>query len=453
MTPETTLQPVTTNTYYLPGSSALIKFSDRTSTPSVTGKSGNGGKEMKITYGKDSQASIWTWGKNNLLPQEREALVLDNNIVPELMGTKRDITVGGGLMCYREVFEGGKRRIEEEDFPAAAKEWFDALPEKNGGQDIEAYFLKACRNLIFHSNTFTEAVRNLGGKIDSIEALECRHMRPEKMNNLGEILNWYWSGNWKDYRKPEFAPMKIPAYRREIMKQNRFIIHCMDDLLSDDYLGIPTWWGGRAWIECANAIPIFHINNLRNGYTIRWHIEIPKDYFWDYTSLQNTQVEKDNARQKETEARMAFLTRLNEFLAGYEQAGRAIITDYEINKVAGKEFPGIKITPLNADLKDKALLDLFEKSNDANISGQGVHPTLAAIQTQGKLSSGSEIRNAFTMYVAIKTPVKRDILLKPLHYVHRVNGWGAGLKWGFRDIEITKLDENPAGQQQVAVGA
>lgn len=452
--PETTLQPIPgTETFYLPGSAALINFSNRAGTPNVTKAPGNGGKELQITYGGNGSAKIWTWGRNNLLPQEREALVLDNNIVPELMGTKRDITVGGGLMCYQERFEGGKRVVEEVDWPAAARAWFEELPNKNGGQDIDAYFLKACRNLIFHSNTFTEAVRTLGGQIDSIEALECRHVRPEKMTNLGEVLNWYWSGNWKEYRKEEFTPMRIQAYRGEIAKQTRFVVHCMDDLLSDDYLGIPTWWGGRAWIECANAIPVFHINNLRNGYTIRWHIEIPKDYFWDYSAPAQTQAQKDALMAKETTARTAFLARLNEFLAGYEQAGRAIVTDYELNKAAGKDFPGIKITPLNVDLKDKALLDLFEKSNDANISGQGVHPTLAAIQTQGKLSSGSEIRNAFAMYVAIKTPVKRSILLKPINLVHRVNRWGDNLKWGFRDIEITKLDENPAGKQEVAVGA
>ncbi|HRI58341.1 MAG TPA: hypothetical protein PK228_01415 [Saprospiraceae bacterium] len=447
---ETTPQPIGADSFYLPGSASLITFSD--TTPSVTKRPGNGGKEMKISYGNTS-TSIWSWGSNNLLPQEREALVLDNNIVPELMATKRDITVGGGLMYYTERFENGKRIIEEEDWPAAARQFAEELPEKNGGQDLDAYFLKACRNAIFHSNTFTEAVRSLGSKVDSIEALECRHVRPEKMSKNGVIQNYFWSGNWKEYKKPDFTPVKIPAYVGEMKNQSKFIIHCMDDLLSDDYLGIPTWWGGRAWIECANAIPIFHINNLRNGYTIRWHIEIPKDYFWDYTSAQSTQPEKAAAKAKESEARKEFLKKLDAFLAGYEQAGRAIITDYELNKAAGKDFPGIKITPLNVDLKDKALLDLFEKSNDANISGQGVHPTLAAIQTQGKLSSGSEIRNAFAMYVAIKTPVKRSLLLKPWNYIHRVNGWGKGGKWGFRDIEITKLDENPTGKQEVAVGA
>ena len=120
MTPttETTLQPVPgTDSFYLPGSASLLTFSDRsTSTPNVTNRAGNGGKEMTVPIG-NSVEKIWTWGTNNLLPQQREALVLDNNIVPELMGTKRDITVGGGLMYYTERFENGKRIIEEEDCP------------------------------------------------------------------------------------------------------------------------------------------------------------------------------------------------------------------------------------------------------------------------------------------------------------------------------------------------
>lgn len=444
-------QKINENAYFLPGSASLISFSSP--TPSVTDRAGNGGKKMQITYGEDKTAEIWSWGKNNLLPQDREALVMDNNIVPELMATKRDITVGGGLMCYVERFKDGKRSIEEVQMPVAARAWFDQLVERNGTQDLDAYLLKASRNLIYHSNTFTEFVREKGGRIFSMKALEARHLRPERMNDKGKIMNWFWSGNWKEFRKEEYRPQAIPAYQGEAKLQSKYLMHVMDDVLSDEYLGIPTWWGGRAWIECANAIPIFHINNLRNGYTIRWHIEIPKDYFWDYTSQANSPKDKEDAKSKETKAKQEFLAKLNAFLAGYEQTGRALITEYELNKQLGKDFPGIKVTPLNVDLKDKALLDLFEKSNDANISAQGIHPTLAAIQTQGKLSSGSEIRNAFMMYVAIKTPVKRALLLKPIQHVHKVNGWGDEIKWGFRDIEITKLDENPAGRQDVAVGA
>lgn len=425
------------------GGGALVSLSSTT----VTDRASNGTKNQRITFGNDKVGEIRAWGDDNLLPLHREALVLDNNIVPALIETKRDITVGGGLMHYIERFESGKRVIEEVDIPKVATEYFARMEEMNGGQSIGQFLLKACRNLIFHANAMAEYVRDENGKIMWQEALECRHLRPEKMDAKGFVNNWYWSGNWKEYRKKEFTPQVIPTYKGEEKQQKKFLYHVMDDVLADDYLGIPTWWGGRAWIECANAIPVFHISNLRNGYTIRWHIEIPTDYFRDNTAAAQTQNQKETAKARETEARQAFIRKLNEFLAGYEQAGRAIITEYEINRQLGKEFPGIKITALNVDLKDKALLELFAHSNDANISAQAVHPTLAAIQTQGKLSSGSEIRNAFAMYVAIKTPVKRDLLLQFLRIPHKVNGWGPG-KWGFRDIEITKLDDNPAGKQE-----
>lgn len=428
--------------WLLKGSQSLVSFS---ATPSVTSKPGNSGKAMKIQYGKDQTGEIWSWGNDNLLPQQREALVLDNNIVPELIATKRDITIGNGLFCFREKWAtqadgSSKRIVEEVERPAGAKEFFSRVDEV-------AYMMKCARNLMFHANTFTEGIRDRGGKIYSIDAFESRHIRPEKQATIGSIRNWYLSGNWKERTKPEYMPVRIPAYLGEAAKQPKFVIHCKDDLLSDDYLGIPTWWGGRAWIECANAIPIFHISNLRNGYTIRYHIEIPTDYFVDNSSIQVSQNQKDSAKRRESEARKAFLDRLDKFLAGHEQAGRALVTEYEINKQAAREFPGIKITPINVDIKDKALLELFQHSNDANISAQGVHPTLAAIQTQGKLSSGSEIRNAFNMYVAIKTPVKRAILLKPITMVHQINGWGDGIKWGFRDIEITTVDKQSTGKQ------
>jgi hypothetical protein len=433
------IEEISERIYHLKDANALVSFA----TPSVTTKPGNSGKAMKINYGSGKGAEIWSWGRNNLLPQEREALVLDNNIVPELIATKRDITVGGGLFCFRERFEADvngktKRVIEEVDRPPGAKEFFERVDENE-------YLMRSARNLLFHANTFTEYVRDLRNQIRSIKALHARHVRPEKQVS-GKIGRWYVSGSWKDYKKEEYTPVAVENYKPEAV-QKKFMLHCMDDILCDDYLGIPTWWGDRAWIECANAIPIFHINNLRNGYTIRWHIEIPRDYFLDNTAMQANKDQRDAAKRREDEARKSFLNQLNEFLAGVEQAGRAIVTEYEINRQLGKEFPGIKITPLTVDLKDSALLALFDKSNDANISAQGIHPTLAAIQTQGKLSSGSEIRNAFNMYVAIKTPVKRAILLRPIQLVHKINGWDAGIKWGFRDIEMTTVDEKPSGIQ------
>jgi hypothetical protein len=241
---------------------------------------------------------------------------------------------------------------------------------------------------------------------------------------------------------------QVPAYNPQKEFQAKFMYHTGDDLLYDDYYFIPRWWGGKDWIILSNRVPVFHNRNLDNGYLIRWHIEIPKDYFRDYSAAMQAAGDMETTKVKETEARKKFLKKLNEFLAGEDGAGRAVITEYEINRQLGKEFPGIKITALNVDIKDNALLGVFAASNDANISGQGVPPALASIQTPGKLGSGSETRNSFNVWLATKAPIPRDLLLEPIYLAAKKNGWDPKIKFGFRDIELTSLDDNKAGTQE-----
>ncbi len=169
----------------------------------------------------------------------------------------------------------------------------------------------------------------------------------------------------------------------------------------------------------------------------------------------NTQEGQKAQKAATNKAKQELLDTINTWLAGNKNAGRSFHSSYRVHGPSGKEFGGIKITPIKYDMKDEALIRLFDKSNEANMSSQGVHPTLANIQTQGKLSSGSEIRNAFLMYVAIKTPVPRRILLKPLHQVRRMNGWNQkypNIKgFMFKDIEIQKLDVEKTGKSEVIV--
>ncbi|MEL6274316.1 MAG: hypothetical protein AAFU03_04285, partial [Bacteroidota bacterium] len=236
-------------------------------------------------------------------------------------------------------------------------------------------------------------------------------------------------------------------------RQSKFIYVSMDKLLClDEYYPTPYWWGSEEWIRLANCIPEFHQANLRNGYTLRWHIEIPKGYFSDHTHADGSTDQRKERLEAEKAAERAFLDRLNKVLAGVENAGRAVVSKYEINKALAKDFPGIKINPLEVDLKDDALLNLFDKSNQANMSAQGVHPTLANIETAGKLSSGTEIRNAYLMYLAIKTPMPRKQLLKAIKIVKRENNWPKDVHYGFRDMTLEKLSEDKSGQSQKSEG-
>lgn len=432
---------------YLEGTKALIRFSDQDgSVCDDVGKLQSISVAQTDASGDNQSYKIKAWGRNNRQPQDREDLVKGNNIVGELIKTKRDIILGSSLQPYRLVYENGKKRMEFVEMPPEAQEFFQRV-------DIEKYLLAAANNLVKHSNVFTEFIRAKNGQIYSIKCLEARHLRAGEQNNQGQIENYFWCGSWGYSRKESksWPITRIPAYLGEEEQQAKFILHTGDDLLTDEYYYIPSWWGSRDWIELANAIPVFHKANLGHGYSIRYHVEVPKDYFSNNTTGQQSMENREQAKQARDAARKEFVDNLNKFLQGMENAGRTVITEYEINRAAGKEFSGIKIKPLDVNLQDEALLKLFDRSNQANISGQGIHPTLAAIESQGKLSSGSELRNALIVYTAIKTPNPRKILLKALDLVHQVNGWPADIKWTFSNIEVTTLDENPTATQEVAV--
>jgi len=81
---------------------------------------GNNGKELRITYGKGEAAQsvkLWTWGYNNLLPNERESLLMENNLVAELIATKMALVQGSGRYYFRRSRVDGKEVIEEVDPP------------------------------------------------------------------------------------------------------------------------------------------------------------------------------------------------------------------------------------------------------------------------------------------------------------------------------------------------
>lgn len=398
--------------------------------------------------GLDKAVEIMYWGQKNTLPQEREELVRNNGILGELIRTKRDFIIGGGLVHFRRKWVDGKEVKEYVETPPAIAAFLKKIK-------IRKYFRKACKNLLIHGNVFTEFVRLKradGGKfrIASMKAMECRHIRAERQNSDGEVPGYWWSGDWQKTKKRDIKQVLpafyIPTHDAE-KPQPKFMLHTGDDLIYDDYYYGPTWWGKQVvkMIQVANTIPEFHLANINNGYSIRFWIEVPKDYFVDATSKAQTPENKADALKKETEAKKEFKTKMNEFLAGAENAGRAVFSEYEVNRQLGKEFPGVKIHTLDYDMKGDELLKLYAAALQTLTASQGIHPTLANVDTAGKLSSGSEMRNAHMVYLKTKTPESRAIILEAYELLHDEMEWDPELFAEFRDVEITKLDETKAG--------
>ena len=156
------------------------------------------------------------------------------------------------------------------------------------------------------------------------------------------------------------------------------MMHGADKLLGGPYYYDPHYAGSQVWIKVANAIPKFHLSNLENGFNIRYIIKVPEDYFIRSLS-QEKREDKEKVRNHVQQAKTKFKDKLNSFLAGVDNAGRGLIITKHFYKTIQKEWPELEIQPLEVDLKDEAMLKLFESSNQANTSAHGIPPVLAGL--------------------------------------------------------------------------
>jgi len=398
----------------------------------------NESKTIGITIG-DKSANVMSWGDKNDLCDIREELIGENNIIPQLLKTMRNINLGSGIFYYNEIQEDGLRKVIEVDPGDEIRNVIEGLEEDDFFEELTNDFVK-------NSLAYVR-FKNDGNNKYSIATIKSRYIRPAEMNDEGKIDTFFRCGDWKK-KENIVAIASYQAVKQSGKPALQFIHKIGDNFLGNEYFPIPVWWTGYKWIEIGNKIPEFHSFNLENQYFTPLHIEIPKGYFYQANLVKMGKFTEAEAREAEAEARQKFLQTVDTVLAGTKNAGKAVWTEYSLSEMK-KEYGGIKFNELKIPRGDDALLKLFEKTNEANISGTGVHPSLAAIMTGDSLSSGSEIRNALDMYIITQALLSRKQLLKPLNILKRLNGWDSKLKFGFRDVQLTTTDKNPTGQQAV----
>lgn len=444
------LYEISNDAYLLdsPMGAAFIEFSDAAPPPEDVSPF------KKIPSGKN-QVEIAAWGKNNNLPADRERLIMDNNIVPALMEAKRDMLMGSGMMLYKERFEkvpeGTKRILDECPITPEIKDFLDF-------NESETYNEMAAKELILQANIFPEFLKNNGGKIAELELHECNYVRAEKIakhgKNRPQINNWHICGNWKEAKKDNtIAVTNFKKRTEEKDQKDKYIRRFGNSMYGGPYYFSPAYWGSRNWIQLANSIPLFHLANLKHGYTLRYHIKFPNDFFIKSEKPWSglTKEERKKALKKADSRKEKFMRKLDRMLSGAKNAGRTLYTSYDVQRDLGEKYRGVIVEPLYGNLQDEALLALFDKSNDANVSANGLLPSIAGVQTQGKMSSGSDIRNAFNFYIAAKTYVLRRNLFAAWNHIGKVNGWFTGelegCQFGARDILIATTDKEPTGMK------
>ena len=409
---------------------------------------------------KYDDVKIKYWGGDNKLPQRRKALLQDNNIVGTLIQRKAQLLIGQGLTGMIEEVKDGDVQEKRIPLDQEVREWLDS-------NRIETeYCVQAATDWYMHAGFFVEIIREkegdrkeVPGPIKTIRVVGAEYMRCA-MKVDGKVPYYVYCSDWpyisaKSDGHEDIEVEIVEAYDSE-KRQPKSMLYICDKTFTDGYYGHPTWWGGKEWIEVANKVPNFFVSMINNADSMLYLLKYPEGYFDDQVqmkeALRSGDQTKIDALLTESEARKkAYLQKFKDNMSGTDNAGTSIHTE-KVWHEKSKSWQCIEIEVISSPDRGESLYQLWEKTNEANVAGQGLPPNLANIPQPGKLSAGNEIRNSYLYYIASATWVPRQQILSPIVLALRDRGYRMEGKLAFRNIILTPMSEDKSGAKSQADG-
>jgi len=423
----------TDDIFFSEGSGTVYEFYDNRNPRKDERKSWTWKKDDK-----DEQALWANWyAPDNDFPNLALDVITKNNILFGVTDKKINFLCGQRVRLYKEVIEDGKKRLDIVSDPMV-EDWM----ERNS---IKEMMHNRFMDDLWMGSNWVEAVLTKEGKVDTVRHFDATTCRTGKKNKrTGRVDSHFISSNWA---KPVYDPSAKGEERKKNNVQRinafdptnptkyaKFMLHTKRYMPGHPNYPLPYWYPTIEWFRLASKIPAWHSFGMDNGYGVRHHVEIPKSWLEQFPAAER-EAKKAEVRKD-----------MDEFLSGAKNNGKAFYSTYSNN---GQLPDGWKINVIDTKLNDEAYTAIFGQSNTAVASGLGIDPTLANIMLEGKLGNASEKRIAYQIHMALDTPLPRQRQLDLLYLVARMNGWDQSLKFGFEDIEITKLDSNPTGEQNV----
>ncbi|SFD00553.1 hypothetical protein SAMN05421780_1194 [Flexibacter flexilis DSM 6793] len=388
-------------------------------------------------YKTSDNQPIAFWGEDNLFPQRVLSEISRNSIIPAVLDWKARALVSGGLEYGYYHYEDKKRFFEPVEN--------DAIEEFIERSRFPHYLAKASSDLYHFYNVFPELVLTKDrSEIYSIAANDASFCRWEVQNpRTGIIETCYINANWQSARhdSPETLQVSVinPFDSLEHTRQSKafkLIYPISYPTPGRTFYQLAHWNTLRVsgWLEFANSIPEFKRALMRNAMSIKYVVKIPtKWWVWKYPDF-DAKPELRASRIKETQ------TSINEMLTSAKNAGKALITNI-IDDNNGKPY-GWEVETIKDGMKDGAYIEDSQEASSHLLFALGVHDALIGSMPGKGLggNSGSNVREALNMYLSL-CQSHQELILEPLRFVQKYNGWDKKLKFRLRTPIMQTLDQ------------
>jgi hypothetical protein len=432
-------------------------FFNTTGGPSVEKLSKKSPSNMKLTDeygGVIGDYKYWNWGIDNLYPETALEDIGKSTVLSAGLKYKIELAMGQGVYPTKVISfdSGGREQLEVINSPE--------LRLLARSRMVRMYLSNTFRDngklgLAFPVLRFNEA----GDKCVGISVLNARSGRYEREEDNTSLLRGLIIADWRNPQRATRLPVLDMSDPEGHLDDLRFmgktkrlnIVYPVANDFSNNYIySEPDWQVAKnaGWLEISQSVPKMIKKIYTSQITWKWHIKIPYAY-WE-KKYPSTVYNDVKARQ------VLINTELDLFetnLIGEDNAGKAIITHFEINPTNGKAEEQWIIEPLDNKYKtennliDSAVADsyaLFSINVNPTIMGAGM-PGGGVYANKG---GGSDIREAFLVNIALAW-LTRQNALDPLECMTRFNG-ETECEWQFKNMLLTTLDSGSGSKDVVS---
>jgi hypothetical protein len=392
----------------------------------------------------DLSPSAWSrWGDSNLFPQEVLIDINKNSVALRALDKRKRVHFGRGIIAYRETAsaEGG----DPTRVPVTDPEVVEFLRLNQ----VNLIWPDLIMGLETFANGWLEFVLNKGrDRINRVFIKDPAYCRLSKMDNANKIPAVYYSAQWE--MNPSFDNVKVVSlpmydaskYNGLVYADPQFAMHIFYRSFNKSFYHLPLWNAVRVnkWMYIANIVPTLKAAIMRNQMTIKYHIQIPDDYF------TNRYPSPDYTKEQREAKRVEVLTEMDGFLADVENSGKAFISWAFYNRVKQDYLTGWKIEVIQNKLDNTAYLPDSQAANSEILFSIGVDPCLIGAGNPGEsigAGSGSDKREAYWMLNA-DMGTDRSVTLAPLYFIRDFNRWDPTIQFDYVTVDTSQTqDQHP----------
>jgi hypothetical protein len=291
--------------------------------------------------------------------------------------------------------------------------------EDTNGLDTSDYIdkdeLKRIINDFYEQGmAYIQITKKRDGSLDKIYHGEVDKFCPEKVNDDNEIEGYYFSRDWKNWRKEKNNPVRYPAFG--LGKRNETEILCIKPYkMGQEYFATPSYQAGLQYCQIEEEISNFSLSHIQRGFSAGYIISIPN-------AGNFTQEDKDIIESK-----------VKAKLTGSSAAG-SVILDFMVGDQQ------VKVDVIQVNSSHKQWETLRDQARDQILTAhEVVSPLLFGIRVATGFSSNADemdMAEAQTMKRVIR-PIQ-EYITDALQLVFEAFGMETDLYF----VPLTELNED-----------